>query len=183
MKQSEFEGGGFGAFLTYQGALKLKKEENERRQRMLHHRVPHFPKTTRLLDVADIDGIEKTLRITGENLHGNNNNCYWPRLMKPMKAKFGGFELTVSLTGRSIYADDQDEEDALYVEQKLSKMKSRSLKPIGFLGIHTIEDYVPANHLPFDMKGCLIHIGRYGPFRNQGKIVSPNVKTLNFFAF
>lgn len=169
MQNSRFEGGGYGAFLTYLGALKLKQEERDRRERMLQHRDPYFPETTRLLDVADVDGIEKTLRVTGENLHGNNNNCYWPRLRIPKKAKIDSRKVTVSLTGASVYANDQDERDAEWVEEKLQMMKRTGLQPIGHLGIHCLQDYVPADHVPFDLRGAQVHLGRYGPFRNQGK--------------
>ena len=163
---------GYGAFLTYIGALRLKRSEQVRGDRMIAKREPYFPETTQLLDVIDVDGWEKTLRITGENLHGNNNNCYWPRHMIPIKAvkKTPSHIHTFFLkpTGHSCYVSDEDEEDAKYVEAKLREMKSKGLKPVGHLGIYSVEDYFPDQNVAFQLHGNVIDIGRYGPWRNQG---------------
>eukprot|EP00977_Amphora_coffeiformis_P006346 scaffold1353_cov161-Amphora_coffeaeformis.AAC.18 len=164
---------GYGAFLTYLGALRLERSEQARGDRMMAKREIHFPATTRLLDVIDVDGWEKTLRITGENLHGNNNNCYWPRHMVPVKAVSKTQDhihtFFVKPTGRSCYVDDEDEEDANYVEAKLSEMKRKGLEPIGHLGIYCIEDYSPDQNVSFELPGNVIDIGRYGPFRKQDR--------------
>lgn len=163
---------GYGAFLVYLGALKLNGTEKARRDRMMSKREYYFPQTTRLLDVRDVDGWEKTLRLAGENLHGNHNNCYWPKHMIPRKAVWKTTErihtCLLSLTGRSCYMDDDDERDAEYVEAKLQTMKSRGLEPIGHLGIYSIEDYSPAPGISFKLDKNVIDLGRYGPWRNQG---------------
>lgn len=170
VEESGFEGGGYGGFLTYLGALKLRDDVAKRGAQILQSRHVYFPKTTCLLDVVDpTDGYEKTLRIVGENLHGNHNNCYWPKMQIPREALSPktGRTLTVSLTGASSYVDDQDATDAEYIERRLDFMKTWGMKPIGYLGIYTIHDYVPAD-VPLDLHGRMIHLGRYGPFQNKG---------------
>ena len=152
------------------GAYRLKTHERERSARMLQKRTPYFPKTTKLLSVTDSDGWEKSLRVTGDNLHGNNNNCYWPTYKIPLRAvsRTTGRKFTVTLTGKSAYVDDEDERDSEYANAKICEMKRKGLKPIGHLGMHSFDDYEPASNVPFDVTGTMIEIGRYGPWSNQG---------------
>ena len=65
-------------------------------------------------------------------------------------------------------ADEQDEKDVAFVEEKLRSMKEKGLEPVGYLGIYSIEDYTYAPDIPLDMKNTRIDIGRYGPFSNKG---------------
>ena len=158
VQESRFQ---YGAFLTYVGAYRLKQVEEERGSRMIDKRKAYFPQTTQLLDVTDTDGWEKTLRITGENLHGNNNNCYWPVHAIPTKGKTDqNCDVSIYPTGDSVYYDDQDERDAKDVEEKLRLMKEKGLEPIGHLGIYSIEDYDPAPDVPFGLQGYMVDLGR-----------------------
>lgn len=159
--------------MTYLGAYRLKTDEAERGQKMLQHREAYFPVTTKTREVVDVDGWEKNFRITGENLHGNNNNCYWPKLRMPLQAHVSTSEgdkqeFTISLTGKSTHIDDEDERNAEYVKAKLVDMKCKGFQPIGDLGIYCMEDYELAPELPLAIQGYMIDIGRYGPWSNKG---------------
>ena len=61
---------GLGGFMTYLGAYKLNTDVQEIGARMLSNREPYFAKTTKPLDVTDIDGYDKTLVLNGESDHG-----------------------------------------------------------------------------------------------------------------
>ena len=159
VQKSKFKG--FGAFLTYLGALKLDESIHKIGKRMLGKRTHFVPQTALALQGVDVDGWEKTVRVTGENLHRNNNNVYWPKNMLPMfaVAEGTGRRTTVYLSGEAALEDDQDFKDTKFMEERLADMKQKGLQPIGHLGLYCIDDYKPAPGQYFDLMGSQIDIG------------------------
>jgi hypothetical protein len=189
VRSSEFEGAGYGAFFTYLGALKLKEDaQKERGARMIAARQVYVPETAKRRNVTDVDGYERSLRVTGENLHGNGNAVYWPVCKIPLSAMLKGRRVSVSLEGSSLeYNDEVDERDTILAQEKLRRMRTKGRLPIGFLGIHSIEDYVDDRTIPLDMTGNSVRLGMYGPFRKLGTtfsaaraLLSPHVLSHSF---
>jgi hypothetical protein len=174
VRRSEFEGAGYGAFFTYLGALKLKDDaQKQRGARMIAASRPYTPDTAKLLSVTDVDGQVRSLRVTGEHLHGNGNALYWPQCKIPLMAKLKERKIPISLEGNGLeYQDEIDEGDRSIAKAKLDEMQTRGLLPVGYLGIHSIEDYVDDPTIPLDMTGNSLQIGIYGPFRRLGTAFS-----------
>lgn len=108
---SKIPGGGNGAFLTFVGGRRLTKKARERGRAELEKRVLRDVETKGTLTARLPSGYNYAVKLRGENLHGNNNNDFWP------------MDETV----------DVDNAGAGYLKPKPFG--------IGHLGIHSISDY------------------------------------------
>jgi len=100
-----------------------------------------------------------SLTIKGDNIHGNDNNPYFPLSRFPIYGKLeNGVEFRVKIRGLNVHED-------------IDLLKERGELPspkigLGHLCIHSELDYVndEMSFCSYD-KGCgLIDLGRYGPF-------------------
>jgi len=156
---------GKGAFLTFLGARELKPHCKEKGARKMECRITKTSKdiiTMRPLQVQTPGGYNATLTLTGENLHGNNNNPYWPATMEPLEAIMPGGRRRqrVLLHGQNLHYDSEDE----------ILSPGASPKRIGFLGIHVESDYTRKSSKTFSMRDVSINLGRYGPLKKAGKL-------------
>jgi hypothetical protein len=101
--------------LKFLGALQLKPGRREKRERILEQVEAHFAQTRDIRDFTTSDGYVASLKLTGDNLHGNNNKIY--------RAKEGVSTI-----------DEEDIRKAMDIEN-----------PIGDLGIFNAEDYEKSN--------------------------------------
>lgn len=110
-------------------------------------------------------GLRARITLTGKDLHENDGSDFWPDtadwidgVMPTTKKRF-----SLKLAGKNIHDTGED------------LLQSRDLQPgetpIGFRRYHKESHYEEAP-LPFCSyyEGCaLVDIGRYGPFRMEGK--------------
>lgn len=162
MAKSSIPNAGLGAFLTFLGARRLPKIQAERAQFLLDSRPYKELKTTKPLYALHPDGFGLKLILNGEDLHSPYNNPYLlqalyavhPKTNRPMKVKLA-------------HAHD------LYYEDEVDALKNpKGRQRIGFLGIHDETQYFHEPKRTFSILKdyCgLIDLGRYGPFRKEGK--------------
>lgn len=165
IRKSGIPNSGHGAFLTFRGARMLKQELQERNTRKLESRCCFIPKTMTPLHAMHTDGFGVKVTLTGRDLHGNRNSVYWPETLFPLQAYLPGRPrpTDVQLTGENLHYDS-DEDEPLGL--------SCCPKRIGFLGLHTASDYLPADDIEFasSSEGCgYLSLGRYGPAGRTGK--------------
>lgn len=122
-----------------------------------------------------------TVRLKGENLHGNMNCSYWsmdpnvtfkariPKNHFPVHESLmkANDKVRVRVVGEGIF-------HCLEFEAFVIR-ESSLLKPIGHFGIYTAADYKTATEITIfprevAIQNC-IDIGRYGPFRKEGMVV------------
>lgn len=185
--KSQIPGAGFGAFLAFKGARELCPESRERGERLLLERsVVYEPITMEPLQaVMEDGGSGVTVKLKGDNLHGNNNCVYWPpKAREVLRAKIPRERISrgsifenlkekvkVRVVGESIHGSEEFE--------AYSVSGNGPLQPIGHLGIHVAADYKSAPHItsfPKELaKSNCIDLGRYGPFRVQGESLPRSV--------
>jgi hypothetical protein len=147
VKQSNIPGAGNGAFLTFKRARKLKDALVRALTTKMHKEIDVEDETLtkQPLRAQSWDGFGCSVKLSGDNLHGNHNSDYWPK-------DGSGHDL------------DQPKPPT-----------TRDGNPLfGFLRMHTEADYKPAPKLTFSnvkFKGSenTIMLGRYGPFRKQDR--------------
>ena len=114
---------------------------------------------------ATIDKMNISVTITGDNLHGNGNNAYFPLTRLPLTAICrDGNEIKVKIGPHCVHEDIQ----------RMQKEKEKKLPKngLGHLKIFSNEDYEPDDSIQFcsdDIGMGLIDIGRYGPLKKTGK--------------
>lgn len=143
VRQSEIPGSGMGAFLTFRGARVLKEHLREEADKKLAARVFHEPITMKPLEAISPDGFGITVKLTGNNLHGNQNNPYWRP--EDLQAEKDG-------TGNRLQSDDSSPDE----------------ERVGHLGLHTEDDYVSDPTIALRCVDFSIELGRYGPVLKSG---------------
>ena len=138
IKQSSIPNAGHGAFLTYLGARVLKKKAQERSSRLMNQHfivdeadvVTHLP-----LSAKTLGGRTMNVKLTGDNLHYNDNNIYWS------KKRFRKYA-TESNRRHSMESFDENEVNCdVYDEVKKLRNTVPDGQGIGFLGINKESDY------------------------------------------
>ena len=131
IKKSSIPNAGHGAFLTYLGARVLKKKAQERSSRLMNQHfivdeadvVTHLP-----LSAKTLGGRTMNVKLTGDNLHYNDNNIYWSKKRARKYASKESF--------------DENEVDCdVYDEVKKLRNTVPDGQGIGFLGINNESDY------------------------------------------
>mmetsp|Transcript_11814 Transcript_11814/g.32744 ORF Transcript_11814/g.32744 Transcript_11814/m.32744 type:complete len:1756 (+) Transcript_11814:258-5525(+) len=167
VRHSTIPGASLGAFIQYLGSFHLKPEIKSMYRRIMENRTCHLPRTATSKEFTRSDGQLCALKLTGENLHGNDNKLYWPITQVPLLTSQDNTKTwKIHVTGEQIH--DNHEFDALRARVK------KHCRPIGKLGILLESDYVPVD-APFDAHNASIHIGRYGPVKKEDR------KTESFF--
>lgn len=165
--RSTIPGAGWGAFITYLGSSHLQPRLCRLNNRIMERRTLHTPKTSQSITFRRPDGQLASLKLTGTNLHGNDNNLYWPQTMLPLKS-------SRSVPGRRrpviehVYLTGQN----LHDDPELRALRSRESKHdkdhrIGHLNALLSTDYVHGN-AEFNVRDSSIYVGRYGPLRREG---------------
>ena len=157
---------GLGAFLTYEGARLLKPEAAKRSKKLVNGRYPVDVPTSRFLEAKGIDGMNVSVVLEGDNLHGNGNNPYFRVTRFPLKAILqNGDCIRVTIGPASIHED-------IDLLRKHKEIPSH-VDGLGHFKINTNDDYVKSEEdFCTHSDGCgLIDIGRYGPFLHSGKLL------------
>eukprot|EP00980_Cylindrotheca_fusiformis_P020053 scaffold7139_cov115-Cylindrotheca_fusiformis.AAC.3 len=165
VKSSSIPDAGRGVFLTFLGARELKPSRRRWGRRLQELREDFCPlRTAEPLTAIHPDGFGITVRLEGQHLHGPYN-CQ--SLLRTLKATIPGRDKSITVRF-SNYEDP-------YCAEELAGMR-KDVGRIGFLGLFTEEDYVPAPRRTFSSlhENCgLIEMGRYGPFQpSDRKILS-----------
>lgn len=164
IRKSLIPNSGHGAFLTFVGSRILKQESKRLSKKFMRGRFALDVPTTRYLEYKTTDGMTSSLTIKGDNIHGNDNNPYFPLSRFPIYGKLeNGVEFRVKIRGLNVHED-------------IDLLKERGELPspkigLGHLCIHSELDYVndEMSFCSYD-KGCgLIDLGRYGPFLKAGE--------------
>ena len=167
VKPSQIPNSGSGAYLTYLGARLLKADRRFRSNDLLINSSISIVETTKPLTAAfRSTGLRASITLTGKDLHENDGNDFWPDtadwiegIMPTTKKRF-----TLKLTGKNIHDTGED------------LLHSRDLQPgetpIGFRRYHKESHYeeVPLPFCSYYEDCGFIDIGRYGPFRREGKL-------------
>lgn len=161
IRQSKIPGdSGFGAFLTFLGARKLKAEAKRLSEQIRQHQMLVENDG---LGFVSLDGVYNTsVSLVGNDLYGNGNTSHYPKTRFPLEAKMSDDKtIAVKLTPHNIHESVQELMNKYEV-----KIQENGL---GLLEIFTEEDYENDNTIKFDSKitGC-IDLGRYGPFSQKG---------------
>lgn len=167
VKPSQIPNSGSGAYLTYLGARLLKDDRRARAIDLLtDSTVSQIATMEPLTAELSSKGMRAKITLSGKDLHENNGSCYWPYTACPMPAVMPKTRkmINVTLAGDKIHDIGED------------LLEFRDLQPgetaIGFRNYHKESHYEEAP-LPFCSyyEGCgVIDIGRYGPFRPEGKL-------------
>ena len=163
IRQSNIPNSGYGAFLTFLGARKLKEEAMRRTAHLMDGRVVIYNQTVEFLE-ATIGHIDVSVSLKGKDLHGNSNNSHFSVTRFPLKATCpDGKEVNV-IIGPDVVHDD--------IQGLVNRGEINSPEDgIGFFNNFTEEDYEPDNTVQYCSKSCgTIDLGRYGPFLKTGKI-------------
>lgn len=144
IKTSSICNAGHGAYLTYLGARVLKKSAFDLSTRLMkEHIALHDVGTLKPLMAQTIGGRRMSVRITGKNLHHNDNNIYWS---KKRLDKFAEFERETPTRGncRSPNKSFDESQVDCRIHQEVQKLRNRipEGKGIGFLGILSESDYM-----------------------------------------
>jgi len=138
----------------------LKPKAREQSKQLMKDRYPLDVPSAQCLQAMDVDGVNFSVWLNGENLHGNGNNPYFCKTRFPLKAILpNGKHQLVKLGPKSIHEDI----DLLRITNEISS----STHGLGNFQIHEEGDYVESNEVQFCSYdyGCgLIDIGRGGPF-------------------
>lgn len=168
VETSTIPNSGKGVFLTFLGARELKPSKKRRGEELFHDRETIEPKLSRPLHAWHPDGFGIHMTLTGEHLRAPyNSNNLLPTLeaIRP-DAKMNKKGIPKKTNIR--FSDF----DLPYCEEELVGLKDPSNR-IGFLGLYEESDYVEAPRRKFSSlhENCgYIDIGRYGPFRKEGKL-------------
>jgi hypothetical protein len=153
----------------------LNEESNERQKRLMSELVAYEPTTMKPLQaVPEEGGSGVTVFLKGENLSGNNNRLYWPRdALKKLRAQIPYEALCRSSVFKNakekLKIVGEDIHEVLEYEA-YSVSASGPLHPIGHYGIQIESDYVRDPSIKhFSSEVNCIDLGRYGPFRKEGK--------------
>lgn len=171
MKESNIPNSGYGAFMTFLGARVLKRDCAQRSNELIMERLQITAPTKEPLKAMRPEGFGVSLKLTGANLHGNNNSDFWAHEALPMNARDPNTKkkIVVSLIGKHLHYDS-DEEEAPTIRQH---PKPWQVPRVGYLGIHVEADYVSDDSLTFSstVEGCgVIDLGRYGPNVIEGTL-------------
>lgn len=162
--ESHIPNSGFGAFLTFEGARLLKPEAAKRSKQLMKDRYPIDVPTARFLEAKGIDGMNVSVSLKGDNLHGNGNNPYFRVTRFPLKATLqNGKRVQVTIGPEKIHED-------IDLLRKNNEIPSHT-DGFGHFKITTKDDYTESEEdFCSHSDGCgLIDIGRYGPFLHSGK--------------
>ena len=159
ISKSQIPGAGYGAFLTYFGARKLKDEVEEANCQLVAESEPRLADTKIPLRATHPGKGDVLVRLQGENLHGNHNCDYWPLTSLPLRAKIQHSTsekkyVTVKLKGHDI--------------SEHACLANRPEDGVGFLGMNSPSDYVPCPGIKFKLNSC-IDLGAYAPLSPTGK--------------
>ncbi|KAL7568739.1 hypothetical protein ACA910_021732 [Epithemia clementina (nom. ined.)] len=166
VEESKIAGGGLGAFITYLGSMHLDPKVKEQHDGALSERTYYEPDTMGKLEFVRGDGQQATLKLTGDDLHGNDNNPYWPSTLIPWEIKMvvpGQKQpktVSVRITGELIHQDPDFEE--------LKRRADKHGNGFGYLGLLLDSDFAPGSKA-FKVRDRSIRIGRYGPLQKQDR--------------
>ena len=130
IKQSGIPNAGYGAYLTYLGARVLNDSVKERGSALMkaHTVDENYGTTTHAtLQAKTLGGRTMTVKLTGDNLHYNDNSLYW-----------------TSKRWENYHIKKLDENEAdCVVHDEVERLRNQipERKRIGFLGIHKESDY------------------------------------------
>jgi hypothetical protein len=137
VKTSNIPNAGYGAFLTYLGARVLTKEASDRSKRLLDKHV-HCDNldTLQPLQAQSLGGRRMSVKLTGNNLHYNDNSIFWS---KKRWKKFDDFYLEANA---SLESFDESKVNC-HIHQEVEMLRNRvpDGQRIGFLDIHGESDY------------------------------------------
>jgi hypothetical protein len=98
--------------------------------------------TLKPLVAQTIGGRRMTVKISGKNLHYNDNNIYWS---KKLLSKFAEFEKKNPIRGKSRSTNESFDESEVdcHIHHEVKKLRDKipDGQGIGFLGIHSESDY------------------------------------------
>jgi hypothetical protein len=171
-KESKIPNAGMGAFLKFLGARVLKRKCKKRSDVLFSYREhvgaywgDDNPRmiSREPLQALGTDGVAFSVTLAGENVYGEPSNPY---ILRPLKAGGKG-------TRRIKLSLACSDNRSLYFEDELEGLNpTKKSQRIGHLGLHREMDYVPAETITFSSlkKHCsMLDLGRYGPFRKQGR--------------
>ena len=143
VKTSSICNAGYGAFLTYLGARVLKKSALVRSTRLMQEHIARVDVgTLQPLVAQTIGGRRMSVRISGKNLHYNDNNIYWS---KKLFSEFAEFRKKNPIEGKSRSTNESFDESNvdchIHHEVKMLRDKIPPGQGIGFLGIFSESDY------------------------------------------
>jgi len=175
IRESTIPNAGNGAFLTYLGARKLKKQAAIRSERLLKQHVIEGMAETEPMTAILPGGLGIGVTVTGQNLYRNDNNRYWSKI----RSKF----LSEHSQNDTVSSAFDENSVQCGIHQEVLKLRSEveDGKRIGFLGIHSESDYVEANDVLFwSGPESMFEVGRYGPIRPEDRKTELNFSMKNF---
>ena len=141
IKQSSIPNSGHGAFLTYLGARVLKPEVMKRSARLMEQHTITFTDTHDHITAKTVDGRVMDVKLTGDNLHYNDNNIYWT---KPRLDKHSNNVKHADAIRRGKMESYDENHVLCHVHDEVEEL--RNCVPdgngIGFLGINKESDYM-----------------------------------------
>jgi hypothetical protein len=172
VKTSTIPNSGKGVFLTFLGARELKPSKKRRGEELFEARVFLPPKLSKPLHAWHPVGfgtrMTMHMTLTGEHLRAPYNSN---SLLPTLEAILPGAKLNKRGIPKKTNIRFSDF-DLPYCEDELVGLKDPSNR-IGFLGLYEESDFVEAPRRTFSSlhENCgYIDIGRYGPFREEGKL-------------
>jgi len=157
---------GMGAFLIFRGTRVLKAGRFRANEKKYKRRMPVDPGTFEALEARNLYGSEILIMLTGKHLHGHNNSIFKEPTEKLLPAVRDGHEIMLRLAGKNLHYDS-DEDETLGLDP--------CPKRIGLLGLNIASDYVRDDSRDFSFRDgrkqltALLDLGRYGPWRKDGK--------------
>lgn len=143
VKTSSICNAGYGAFLTYLGARVLKKSALVRSTRLMQEHIARVDVgTLKPLVAQTLGGRRMSVRISGKNLHYNDNNIYWSKKLLSEFAEFGKTNpIGGKLRSTNESFDESNVDCQIHHEVKMLRDKIPDRQGIGFLGIFSESDY------------------------------------------
>ena len=168
VKESSIPKAGYGVFLRFLGARELKPSKKARLAEIRSMRPPKESTLFRHMTAIHSQGFGMKVTLTGEHLKSRYNSFYpLPELIASVPD-----DRTHRRKGtKRILRVNLSDPDLPFEDNELEGMRNPD-KRIGHYGLFTVDDYVDAAKRTFSslhLDNGYIDIGRYGPFRTQGR--------------
>ncbi len=139
----------------------LKNKAAERSTRLMSkHVIESEVETHNPLTAVTLGGRSMSVKLTGDNLHYNDNSIYWTEKRSKEFIDFGSRHDSVeSFDETEVHCDVHNE------VEKLRKRIFPEGSGLGFLGIHSENDYVNDPKPFWSYPNGMFELGRYGPHR------------------
>lgn len=161
IRESKIANSGYGAFLTFLGARKLKEEARKKSIDFLKDRIYVESDTTKNLQAKD-GNFNMSVKLMGSDLHGNGDSNFFTFTRFPLLAKdLNGKEYSVKIGPHHIHED-------------IKELRKRKEMPfpengLGLLCMFSDGDFESDNETKYSSEEFgIIDIGRYGPFLKTG---------------